>query len=91
MPTGKLRNIGQLTDISGHRKPEDGDVEITIWTDRSSPLRGRVRLGDDQPVDFEGWLELLSALESALRADAPPHGFGGQLDPGAQAQLPEDV
>jgi hypothetical protein len=91
MPTREVGNIGQLTDISGRRKPEDGDVEITIWTDRSSPLRGRVRLGDDQPVDFEGWLELLSALESALRADVPAHGFGGELDPGAQAQLPEDV
>ena len=86
-----LRNIGQLTDISRISRPEDGVVRIKIWTEPSARPRGRVQVGDDRPVVFDGWLELLAALESALPADAVPDGFGGQLDPGAEAELPEDV
>jgi hypothetical protein len=87
----RLRNIRQLTDISGRCGWEDGTVQITIWKDGGRPLRGRVGVGNHPPVAFEGWLELLSALESALGADTSTDGLGGELDPGAQGQLPQDV
>ena len=91
IPAIRRRNIGQPTDISAGRWREDGGVLITIWTEGSPTLRGRVRVEKGRPVVFEGWLELLSALESALSADAPADGLSRQLDPGGQAQLPEDV
>lgn len=56
---------------------------IRIWLDESEPPVGRIGLGDQEPVWFEGWLQLLGALRELIQAGgsvSPRGDHQGKLD-----------
>lgn len=68
---------------------------ITIRVAGGGPPLGDVVVDEAAPIAFAGWLQLLGILSGAL--PGPPgsagsaQGLGGQLDPGGDAELGEDV
>jgi hypothetical protein len=59
-------------------------MEIRISIHTTEPLTGTATAGSEEPVHFEGWLELLRALSTLI-------GVGGDLargKPGASQDLP---
>jgi hypothetical protein len=56
---------------------------ITIWLDDAEPPVGRIALGDQEPVWFEGWLQLLGALRERILSAGSASPLGnhqGELD-----------
>jgi hypothetical protein len=56
---------------------------ITIWLDEAEPPVGRIALGEQEPVWFEGWLQLLGALREHILSGGsarPRDNHQGELD-----------
>ena len=67
---------------------------ITIRVEGRGPPSGEVAVDEGAPIPFAGWLQLLGILSDALFDPGSPglaHGLRGELDPGGDAQLGEDV
>lgn len=69
---------------------------ITIRVEGSRPQpSGDVAVNEALPTPFAGWLQLLGILSGAFADGAGSvglaDGLAGQLDPGAHAELGEDV
>jgi hypothetical protein len=61
-----------------------GTLKVTIdVTEVREPINGRVTAADEDPRQFIGWLELMSALQDILQARgedaAEPSGPGRRL------------
>ncbi len=66
---------------------------ITITVESKDPFSGSIA-GEGRAVTFAGWLallRLLSEFASDHDLEGSPRGFGGELDPGRQPELSEDV
>lgn len=68
---------------------------ITIRVDGFRPPSGEVGADEHESVPFAGWLQLLGLLDQLLLSAAgslgPALRLRGQLDPGAKAELGQDV
>ena len=56
---------------------------ITIWLDEAEPPVGRITLDEQEPVWFEGWLQLLGALRERIVSAGsmrPSGNHHGELD-----------
>jgi hypothetical protein len=70
-------------------------VLISINVDGFRPPSGAVVVDEGESEPFAGWLQLLGILDRMLLAPAGSVGSAlrlhGQLDPGAEAKLGQDV
>jgi hypothetical protein len=68
---------------------------ITIRVDAVRPPSGELVVDHQERRAFAGWLELLGILTGVLASPDESPGvaqrLGGQLHPGAETELPEDV
>lgn len=73
---GRLRNIGQVANVSSPRPWQASDVEIGIEVTEHRPLAGRLWANGRPAAEFAGWLDLLARLERLLREErqAAPSG-----------------
>ena len=68
---------------------------ITIQVDALGPPSGALAVDEGDPQPFAGWLELLGILTGLLPSGeasaGPAQRLRGQLHPGGEAELGEDV
>ncbi len=67
------------------------DVRITIDLVSQDPLCGSALVDGAPPVDFAGWLQLLTLLDRWTNDSAPSGHLGGQLGPIGDPELHEDM
>lgn len=84
-----------MGDVRRTRQRQSRVVLITISIDGFKPPSGEVVADEDESESFAGWLQLLGILDRLLLGPAgslrPARRLGGQLHPGAEAELGQDV
>jgi hypothetical protein len=68
--THALRNAKRQGDAMDSTATQDS-FEVRLTT--AVPLRGVVRLGDRDPLPFEGWVELAAAVQSMMSGERDSH------------------
>lgn len=73
--------------------PDDEDVQLRVTIGNDEPIHGTIEDGAGTIIEFTGWLELISALDSAC-AQASDRGvqtnFQNRLAPGDHMSEPID-